>query len=748
MRRREEFMRVLEMMGGIANSVSSDFLDQHTALLSTIATKASAPAGTSMDRRTMKETFESMVALNMVTSTSFSVSRVNGSQRPVTIWTLPDVDQVAVERHMDTVKGVLGYRPAAAVKKLTTPIAYDWSTKQKTRIAPMQRMTEEGLQIADLEDPEERRAWIMLEPRVVLQSAGYISGCFARVKELHLFLLAQMERENLQSSHFLSNRIFRTEYLWEDMPFGAYCSQIPATELDENLNKYLASEAHRWTPTKSVPKEFGDRSAVGKTRCRQQFRRSLGLLEKFGIVTPLTHSDSATPFLICGSFRFEILAEPILAEYWIFNDVVPLYKFHKIPQEPPFVVNADISTEEGRLKFWHQLQHMSLHPTPDIPVSDSGPPYTGGGELVRAVIKTSSWDGDYVLSPLQKEHLVSLINQATGENKFGDEDYMRAQEYITGAPHDAIRRFIDRKVHSILAAAERIRKRERLEILERERRGNAKRVLAEKAAEVRQRLQREWVQFLKSVCPENTPDDDVSRLAAIREDFFKSGGRLGGNFKPNKLAARISDVLGVGKHQRLGPLPAELSQRFRNPRHQNLIPQITFRSQLIPSGKSVYDLINAQEPRPERTSRAQKGSRRTSTSSIIHIYTHCLVQVGVGRGINRKRRFKWSADYDELALDAMAIIRARARNAGRTVDLEPLRQIFPGIDRNGVRNRVRRIIRPIEGYVRRLETTWAKFWLEFRGTDGLSDEHPHNLRDFDLAEHIIFLRQRIDKKSL
>jgi hypothetical protein len=120
----------------------------------------------------------------------------------------------------------------------------------------------------------------------------------------------------------------------------------------------------------------------------------------------------------------------------------------------------------------------------------------------------------------------------------------------------------------------------------------------------------------------------------------------------------------------------------------------------------------------------------------------------MGSDGNRKRRFRWSTEYDELAVDAMAIIRVRARNAERTVDLEPLRQIFPGIDRNGVRNRVRRIIRPIEGYVRRLETAWGKLWLEFRGTDGLSDEHPHSLRNFDLAEHIIFLRQRIDKKSL
>lgn len=96
----------------------------------------------------------------------------------------------------------------------------------------------------------------------------------------------------------------------------------------------------------------------------------------------------------------------------------------------------------------------------------------------------------------------------------------------------------------------------------------------------------------------------------------------------------------------------------------------------------------------------------------------------------------------------MTIIRVRARNAGSAVDLEPLRQVFPGVDRNGVRNRMRRIVRPMEGYIRRLETAWEKLWVEYRGTDSLCDEDPKNLRDFDLAEHIILLRQRIDKKSL
>jgi oxalate---CoA ligase len=125
-----------------------------------------------------------------------------------------------------------------------------------------------------------------------------------------------------------------------------------------------------------------------------------------------------------------------------------------------------------------------------------------------------------------------------------------------------------------------------------------------------------------------------------------------------------------------------------------------------------------------------------------------LIQAEAEGEGTRKKRFKWNSEYDELAVDAMTIIRVRAQNAERAVDLEPLRQVFPGIDRNGVRSRIRRIIRPIEGYVRRLGAAWGKLWLEAHGTDRLSDEDPNNLRDFDLAEHIIFLRQHIDKESL
>lgn len=116
--------------------------------------------------------------------------------------------------------------------------------------------------------------------------------------------------------------------------------------------------------------------------------------------------------------------------------------------------------------------------------------------------------------------------------------------------------------------------------------------------------------------------------------------------------------------------------------------------------------------------------------------------------VSRRKRFKWTEEYDELAIDAMSIIRVRARDARVTVDLDAIRQVFPGLDRNGVRNRLKRITAPLESYVRRLEAAWHSLWLQHRGTKELSDKDPTDLRDFDLAEHVIFLRQHIDKDAL
>jgi hypothetical protein len=115
----------------------------------------------------------------------------------------------------------------------------------------------------------------------------------------------------------------------------------------------------------------------------------------------------------------------------------------------------------------------------------------------------------------------------------------------------------------------------------------------------------------------------------------------------------------------------------------------------------------------------------------------------------RRHRFQWNPEFDELARDSSVIIRARCRGASR-LDWGAFEQVFPAIPRNTVRQRLAHIKETPgnEAYLRRLEDIWHELWLKHRGTEVLPDDNPHSPSDFDLVNHIRFLRTHVDKHAL
>jgi hypothetical protein len=116
----------------------------------------------------------------------------------------------------------------------------------------------------------------------------------------------------------------------------------------------------------------------------------------------------------------------------------------------------------------------------------------------------------------------------------------------------------------------------------------------------------------------------------------------------------------------------------------------------------------------------------------------------------RKTRFLWNNDYDELAQDAHAILRVRLREVGGRMDWVALRQIFPAVPRNSVRQRIAslREVPNNELYMKRLEDQWHRLWKQYRGTEHLPDPNPKSQTDFDLIKHLEFFRKFIDKNAL
>lgn len=115
----------------------------------------------------------------------------------------------------------------------------------------------------------------------------------------------------------------------------------------------------------------------------------------------------------------------------------------------------------------------------------------------------------------------------------------------------------------------------------------------------------------------------------------------------------------------------------------------------------------------------------------------------------RRQRFQWNPDFDELARDVHAILRARCRSHHR-LEWGAVTQVFPSVPRNSVRARISTLRdQPgAEAYLQRLENCWYDLWVKNRGTFELPDPNPRNPTEFDLKAHLEYLRKHVDKNAM
>lgn len=119
-------------------------------------------------------------------------------------------------------------------------------------------------------------------------------------------------------------------------------------------------------------------------------------------------------------------------------------------------------------------------------------------------------------------------------------------------------------------------------------------------------------------------------------------------------------------------------------------------------------------------------------------------------GIKTRRRFPWEREYDDLALDAAAVIRVRCRGINKPLNWTALETVFPAVPKNSVRQRIARLVEGPGGerYQQRLETKWAELWQQHIGTEELPDSNLKSAVVFPVVQHIEFLRRHIDKNAL
>ncbi|KAG6891388.1 hypothetical protein C0992_007611 [Termitomyces sp. T32_za158] len=777
LRRENELYRVVENMGGIVNIQTKDFFEEHIALLE-VMTKAgeptSAPAGTRTDKRTAVSTFNNLEKRGRIKQLKTSVMTHTGVQRPACIVYLPTVPQEMLNNFLaDLSRGVQSTPHPGNFVKIDEHVEYGADPTYISRGAL-------PLQLLQMEQPgdDRKERWsknvaranqlfsyddsvirdVLLTERTTLaQLYGFIVGKAVRCRELHLSVLGAFENRN-PSSNIVSHekRIVDLSFFIHDVPLGLYCSIVSSLSHSDELNKFIATPEGRQTLVRDLPPTINSTLQIGRSRARSRFLDILETLRALKLVTPLQSSKAGRPWITCEEIEgrpntFDIasvegwtVSTPMAAPtYWHFNDIAPIHVWAASETSPPFWQDVAVESSADASNFWHLLQEASTKM--DSIVSTNSCSATGLQNVpisvARSLRRQVSWNSEYILTWHQSQYLRQFVDATTGDTPLQNGDEGTAQigkmSWVISAPQQAIRKFFHVTHLKFLRDKEKLRKKAAQTSVEKKakRAAATKASLVKKAADARQLREEEWDNVMRRLYPIPLESAADIRIRRIRARFLQAGSIKDLGKWEDEINEAVREANIVAKKVLKGTIRRTFPTRTVpvpvDPVHLSIAAN--------PPEKPVETLIAMQgpplAPRQDKVKRKRKGKDAEAPEPK----TKTL----------RRHRFQWNRDYEELARDASAIIRARCRNLPR-LDWAAFEQVFPAVPRNTVRQRLAHIRETPgnEAYLNRLEDRWYEIWMQHRGTPLLPDDDPMSANNFNLIKHIEFLRQHVDKNAL
>ncbi|RDX56211.1 hypothetical protein OH76DRAFT_605431 [Lentinus brumalis] len=773
-RREKEILRLLEEADGIMNTSSKEFYEAHVALVEKLS-KAGEPTstrpGTKIDKRTLEATISTLVDKGKIKLVSTAVPTLTQSIRQVRIIYLPDVSDDALQVYLaelgQSLQTFCPQPSSISAKTFEQPVAYGGGKKNK--VTGRRRRTSRSQQHEHADDePQEMKTMdlaelfrqddkvirdaLLSEKNTVAQLYGYIVGKAARARALHMLTVELFERGDVSPqvvSH--QHRIVHISHYFTDIPISAYCALVAVLQPDEELGQLIHSPQGRDTPVQALSEGIRSALAPAQSKSRARILSLLDLLRVLGLVTPLVPSDSENPVFTCTPdsphpAAYDIAPPgpytPVVAPmYWRFNDIVPVQLWAFGQGVPPVWKMAPVLTSEQAAAFWSDLEKVSTSVAYAQGVLGDAPPSAGDATLdttlaYKTLRRPTSWNTVYNLSHLQTEYLRQFIDPATGNTPLQDGErggeLLYRLAWVVSASPEVVSHWFERAQHKHLRdlkkkLAENDKVKKKAGHTE-----EAGAVLARRAAEAKEQRERDWEAMVARLHPEELRESAAQRVHRLKVKFMQGSSKAS-----EKWEARILEAI-----QEADMVANKLLSTARPP----LFPPVPVAKPALPvpvassvQEKDVDELIASQGPRVPKDARTTVRSKKGKGKDT-----------GDGDAKTpRRHRFLWSRDYDELARDAHAIIKARCRGATR-LDWGAMEQIFPAVPRNSVRQRLVHLREApgTETYLARLEDKWYDLWVQHRGTDDLPDPDPESATNFDLATHVKFLRKHIDKNAI
>ncbi|KAJ4476656.1 hypothetical protein J3R30DRAFT_3292589 [Lentinula aciculospora] len=790
LRRDNELLRVVELLGGIVNIQTKELYEAHLALLDNLARAgepASSPPGIKTDKRTVVATFNALESRGKVKQLTTSIPMYLGTTRQTVVVYLPHVPDAKLSAFLSELAQGVGPPAVPQPSGRVIDEAVDYSQEKKGRMpVSVKELDRFGISGPDRWEKNPERAEqlfsrdenfvrdVFLTERSTLCQAYHtiIAKC-VRARELHLISIHAFETSH-RSLHIISHqqKIMHLFFLSLDLPLGQYCKLVSPTNHSEELSQFISTQAGLNTIVRDLPDNIKNILQTGKSRASSKLLDCLELLRNLGLAIPLVISTSNTPLLTCEAkdnhpTAFEAapltgwnaktsLSAPV---YWKFYDAAPVHRWANAETDPPFLQDVDVGSVSHAIDYWDLLENVCLERTFEAPSrgSSSLTPLNASIAVARTLRRSVSWISQYKLSWHQTQYLKRFYHMSFGTTPLEAEDsdaQIDKISWVISAPSTAVRDYYTNIQCRLAKEAQRVRKRRKRQEPEQEaiEIAKAQASLKKRAEEAHLQRETEWTQLLKRVHPGSLNKSASNRVQQIYTKFLHSTtvqdiqkweADVSNSIREAELFSRKVLKPKVKAKPSVSARAASLSSSTTiSPQTiTGSIPTTVPPVAINPPERSVAELISDQGPPLNQTRPPKKKKRKQDDQPEEND--------NKPRIVNRRHRFAWNRDFEELARDAAAIIKARCRDAIR-LDWGAFEQVFPAVPRNTVRQRVAHLREVIGGdtYLNRLEDTWYDLWKQHRGSEHLPDDDPTSATNFDLRKHIEFLRKHIDKNAL
>lgn len=807
LRRNQDLLSLIQEQGGFIqqNFEMAVLLRDHVQKLALQGIQTGQEAGYLPDKKTIQKSIDALEdqGLVKVTKTAISdTSKRSLSHLPLTIVYLAEKSQEELSVYIEGLKKT-SYKPAQlGTFGRVMNEKMEFSKISKSGRTPKLKERNEAV-----EGQADDTLGMMMGPRkvflddrqTVAQLFGFLLGRMRRAQELHLYTLNHMlSKDPAPTIVSPQNRIVSSKYWTEDYPLGSFCAIIPAQTYIPYLEAAQQNPEALNQPLKSLDIHLQKLLRIQHASTRNRLLELLRILTVLQLITPLREADNGDIVISDPDDEMQMAFVKIeipvatnapLPKYWKFNEKAPLWlmplaKFtsSNIEVKPPFYKEVSVSKIEDAATYWSILQRLcDRRNIIDIPEATTSskectiPP----GELA-SLCNLRSWISTYHLSKLQQEYLKKLIHFPSMSTPLDDPASLMQAAYITCAPQQVVYDYFSTQKERLTGAVERLRRRSK---------GNdaaakeeMKRSMAAKAERHLQEVGRKWDDLVAGLVEGELTPEMEERLRPIRSRYITVGGMV----DKEKVQAFITSVIrnpvqsAQKRHPRvmdrtsavLRPSQATHAPYFLPrideifvPQNDSIVSSVAPVTTTAVDGypplpplihprpkESVRDIIDKMGPEREQKW-ALKNRRKPEDDSTQGWFKkhEILDNIKYSTGPSkRKRRFKWSDEYDDLLRDAVAVIKARCRGKPRSMTWLPLEAIFPPVHSNNLRARFQRyIVQPgASNYMGRLEQAWYDLWQEHKGRPELLDEDPARVDGCDLVAHLEFLRKYLDKRKM